>query len=171
MSFFELAKERYSLRAFDGRPVEPEALQKILEAGRIAPTAKNSQPFKVYVLQSEDALEKANRLSKCIYGSTTVLMVCELTDVMWQNPFDEGVDMGEVDTSIVTTHMMLEAQDLGIGSCWVGLFSPSQAKAVFELPENENPVALLPLGYPKEGAAPADRHTQRKPLEELVEYK
>lgn len=171
MAFLDLAKERYSLRAFDGRPVEPEALKTILEAGRIAPTATNAQPVKVYVLQSPEALETINGLTRCIYGASTVLLVAEITDKMWQNPLEPGVDAGEVDAAIVATHIMLQAKELGVDSLWVGFFPPTKTKEAFHLPENENPVLLMPLGYPKEGAGPADRHTQRISLEDFAEFK
>lgn len=169
MTFMELAKARYSLRKFDGRPVDPEALKTILEAGRIAPTATNAQPVKVYVIQSEEALAKMNALTRCVYGASTVLLVCEKTDVMWKNPLEEGVDAGELDASIVTTHMMLQAKELGVDSLWVGFFPPTKTKEAFGLPDNENPVIVMPLGYPAEGAEPAARHFERIPMDAFEE--
>ncbi|MBR1810624.1 MAG: nitroreductase family protein [Clostridia bacterium] len=170
MDFLTLATARYSVRKFSDQPVETEKLNKILEAGKIAPTAKNNQPQKIYVLQSADALEKVNGLTKCIYGAKTVLLCAYDKNQVWSNPLETVETAGEVDVSIVATHMMLQAQELGIGSCWVGLFPPQKTREVFGLPENEVPVLLLPLGYPADGAAPSERHTRRKTLTETVKY-
>ena len=168
MTFMELAKARYSVRSFDPRPIEEEKLAKILEAGNIAPTAKNSQSQRIYVLRSEEALEKVRGLTKCHYGAPVVLLIAYDRDVQFKNPFEEGVSSGQQDASIVATHIMLEAWELGIGSCWVNLFAPTQTAKAFGLPENEVPVLLLPIGYPAEDAAPSERHALVRPLDETV---
>ena len=159
MSFLELAKSRYSVRDFSDKPVELEKLDLILEAGKIAPTAKNNQPQKVYVVQSEEGIAKLNELTRCIYGAKTVILVCKDTELEWNNPLEEGITSGDTDVGIVVTHMMLEAWELGIASCWVGFFPPTETQKAFDLPENEIPVALLPIGYAAEGVEPAPRHT------------
>lgn len=169
MDFLKLAAERYSVRKFDGRQVEPEALAKILQAGHLAPTAKNLQPQKVFVLQSPDALEKISNCTTCHFHAPTVLMICHDTDVAWERPFD-GKRSGDIDASIVTTHMMLEAAALGLGTTWVMYFDADKAIKEFELPANIVPTALLPLGYPAADAAPAPRHTEFRPEAELVSY-
>ena len=168
MSFFELAKSRYSVRKFLSRPIEQEKLDRIIESGRIAPTAKNNQPQKVYILRSEEALEKINGLTPCVYGAPIVLMVCYDFNVAWHNSYRRAYDSGEIDSSIVCTHMMLEAWDLGIGSCWVGMFSDKEVAEAFSLPENIKPVALMPLGYPAPDAAPSLKHDTFRPKEETV---
>ncbi|MDO4493128.1 MAG: nitroreductase family protein [Clostridia bacterium] len=163
MSFTELAKSRYSVRAFSPKPVEREKLEKIVEAGRIAPTAKNQQPQKVWIAQSPEALEKLNAVSPCIYGATTVLVVGYDKERMWVHPDHEEIHSGYVDASIVLTHMMLEAADQGLGTCWVARFDPYEAEKALGLPENIRLVALMPVGYPAEGAAPSPRHESFRP--------
>ena len=169
MEFMELAAARYSVRKFDARPVEPEKLEKILKAGQIAPTAKNQQPQKVFVIRSPEALEKLGECTRCVYGAGTVLLICNDENESWKRPFD-GKDSGDVDTSIVLTHMMLEAWELGVGSVWVMFFDADKLRNAFALPENLTPVSLLPIGYAAPDAAPSPRHAESKPLSELVSY-
>lgn len=170
MDFMKLAKERFSVRKFTDKPVEQEQLDVILEAGRVAPTAHNNQPQKIYVLQSEEALEKINGLCRCIFGAKTVLMITNDKSLEWQNPLEEGVYAGVEDVSIVATHMMLAAWELGIGSCWVNYFAPSEIAKAFNIPDNEQLVLLLPLGYAAEGATPAPLHEASRDLKEMVQY-
>lgn len=171
MEFLELAKERYSCRKFSPKPIEPEKLAKILEAGNIAPTAVNFQPQKIYILQSDEAIAKVNSLCKCIYGAKTVLLFAYDSNHDWKNPTEEGIHSGEQDISIVATHIMLEACELGISSCWVNLFSNSKLAATFNLPESERVVLLMPLGYADETSKPHPKwHYEKKELSETVTY-
>ncbi len=169
----ELMKQRYSVRDYDPRQVEPEKLARVLEAGRIAPTAKNLQPWRCHVLQSPEALEKIRGLTRCAFNAPLVLMITVNTDEEWHNAFEPEIRAGYVDAAIVATHMMLEATALGLGTCWVGYFPPTKAKEIFELPEAEFPVLLMPLGYPGSGAAaaPSPRHAERKALMDLVTFR
>lgn len=116
MTFLELAKERYSVRKFSGKKVEDDKLDLILEAGRIAPTAKNFQPQKTLVVRSEEGIKTLNEQTPCVYGATTALIVCGDTKTAWVNEQDGHNSVFE-DASIVATHMMLEAWELGVGSC------------------------------------------------------
>lgn len=167
MDFLELASSRFSARKFSSRMVEEDKLINILSAGRVAPTAKNNQPQQVYVLQSKDNLERINKVSPCIYGASTVLMVCSNTDICWSSE-DKLYSSAEMDASIVCTHMMLEAKDLGIDSCWVLRFDRILAKELFNLPKNIEPFCLLPIGYSEENCEPNDRHFDRKQLQDTV---
>ncbi len=169
MDFMELAAARYSVRKFDDRPIEQEKLDKILHAGLIAPTAKNQQPQRVFVLRSAEAIEKLKTCTQCVYGAGTALLVCYDVGESWKRPFD-GKDSGDVDTSIVLTHMMLEAWELGIGSVWVMFFDAAKLREAFSLPENLVPVSLMPIGYPAPDAAPSPRHTESRPESDLVSY-
>jgi len=169
MDFLKLAAERYSVRKFAGRQVEPDALEKILQAGHLAPTAKNLQPQKIFVLQSSEALEKIKNCTACHFNAPTVLLICHDTEVEWERPFD-GKRSGDIDASIVTTHMMLEAAALGLGTTWVMWFDADKVIEEFQLPANIVPTALLPLGYPADDAVPAARHTQFRDAKELVSY-
>ena len=168
MSFMDLAKERYSVRAFSDRAVEQDKLDKIIEAGLIAPTAKNQQPLRIYVMKSPEAMDKMNALTRCIYGAPVALLVCYNEEEAWHSPFNAEYDAGEMDATIALTHMMLEAWEEGIGSCWVGLFDHNEAAKAFNLPPEIKPVAIMPLGYTAEGCGPSPRHEVSRPKDELV---
>lgn len=170
MSILELIRERYSVRDYLDRQIEPEKLAAVLEAGRLAPTAKNQQPWRAYVLCSEEALAKVRGLTRCAFNAPAVIMLTVDETASWHNAFEPEVDAGDVDAAIVCTHMVLEAAAQGLGTCYVGYFPPTETKKAFALPESERPVLLLPIGYPAEGSAPSDRHAKRKDLRELVKF-
>ena len=117
MDFLELAKGRYSVRSFLDKKVEAEKIAKILFAANVAPTACNNQPQKIYILQSEEALSKLSSVCKYTFGAKTIFLLCYDENLAWQNPLTKGYNSGETDVSIVCTHMMLEAHNLGLGSC------------------------------------------------------
>ena len=167
MELLELLKERYSVRNFADIPVEQEKLDKIIAAGMAAPSAKNFQPVKVYVLKSEEAIQKIRSVTRCAYNAPVVFMIAVDKNKEWHNDLEEGITSGAQDASIVCDHMMLEAASLGLGSVWVGWFAPSKAHEAFELPENEQVVMLLPVGYAAETSVPAPNHTKRIPREEM----
>lgn len=169
MEFNELVKNRYSCKKFDGRPVEQAQLNAILEAGRLAPTAKNLQEQKIYVAQSEEALAKIDKITPCRYGAATVLIVGYDTSNVFTYP-GEKRNSGIEDASIVATHMLLAAKANGVDSCWINFFDPEIAAKEFDLPENEEILMLLDLGYPADGTGPLANHSSRKELEETVKY-
>ena len=170
MDFCELARERFSVRKFDSRPIEDEKLQKVLETGLIAPTAKNYQPFRIYVIKSEEAIAKIKEVTNCTYGAPVVLMYTYDLAEEWLNPLDPSCTSGQQDTSIVATHVMMQAADLGLGTCWVNMFDPTLAAELFDIPETEIPLLLMPIGYASEEAEPSVNHTTKRPNEELVFY-
>ena len=167
MEFDKVIRERCSIRRFTDRQVEKEKLDKILEAGNLAPTAKNNQPQRIYVIQSEEGLNKIDEISKCRYHAPTVLIICsDLNEVY----FDEaGGDTADIDASIVTTHMMLEATNQGVDNIWIDLFDHIKIKEILNLEENIKPVAMMPLGY-RDNIGPSPLHNQRKNIEETVTY-
>lgn len=167
MDFIELATSRYSVRDFSPKPVEEEKIAKILEAARVAPTAVNFQPQKLYVVKSPEAVAKLAAI-RPLFGAPMAVIVCYDDTLSWKNSRDGGHDSGEVDAAIVTTHMMLQAWELGIGSCWMGAFSPAAVSEAFGIPANEHPVAVLPLGYPAATCKPAERHFTYRPDDETV---
>ena len=169
MDFQSLSAARYSLRKFSSQPVEQEKLDLILEAARSAPTAHNNQPQRVFVLRSPEALEKADACTAAHFHPPVILVVAYDPSVSWKRETD-GKDHGEIDATIVATQMMLQAADLGLGTTYVGKFEPEKLLAAFPEMKGTTPIALLPLGYPAEGAHPARLHTDRKPMEELVKY-
>lgn len=168
MSFAQLIKQRYSVRKYDARPVEPEKLVAILEAGRLAPTAVNYQPQRILVVQGED-MEKMKGCSPCIYGAPVAIVVCYDKQVSWKSR--TGREIGDVDGGIVLTQMMYQAEELGIGSLIVGIYKEPLLRERFCIPENLEIVALLMLGYAAEDCEPHPQfHASRKPLEETVFY-
>lgn len=169
MDFEKLCEERYSLRKFDTRPVEREKLDLILEAGRSAPTAHNNQPQRIFVLQSPEALEKADACMGCHFHPPVVIAVGYDPAESWHREHD-GKDHGEIDAAIAVTQMMLQAAELGLGTTYVGMFRPADLLAAFPEMAGLNMIAMLPLGYPAEGAHPAKLHAMRKPVEDLVRY-
>ena len=168
MNFMELAKTRYSVRKFDDRPIEKETLDLILEAGNVAPTGCNYQPQRIYVVQSEEKIAKLNELSRCIFGAKTVLLFTYNKDEDWKNPLENGVHSGVQDVSIVATHIMLEAWELGVGTCWVNYFANSRLEKELGLPENECAVLLMPMGSPAEDSVPLKLHDELKNIDETV---
>lgn len=170
MEFKDVIRERFSVRDYADRPIEPEKLAAILEAGRIAPTAANRQPQRIYVIQSGEGLEKIRALTRCAFNAPAVLLFAVDEAEQWKSPLEPGFTSGHQDVSIVATHMMLAAWDLGIGSCWVNFFPNTEAAQAFSLPETEKAVLLLPIGYPAQGAAPAPMHAKKKDMDQLVKY-
>ena len=166
-TFLELSKSRYSVRSFKPQPIEPDKLAQVLEAGRIAPTACNNQPQRIKVITDANGLAKVDGCTPCRFGAPTVLLICYDKAVCWKRKFD-GATSGEVDASIVTTHLMLAASDAGLGACWVMYFDPAKAVELFELPETIVPVAFLPIGYPAADAKPADGHSRKFALDKII---
>ncbi|GHU82976.1 nitroreductase [Clostridia bacterium] len=167
MSFSELARDRYSVRSFKQQPIEDEKLAVILEAGRIAPTACNYQPQRIKVVMGDD-LAKIDTASPCRFGAPTVLVVCYDNTVSAKRSSFDNKELGEIDASIVTTHLMLAAHEQGLGSCWVAHFDPAKVSEIFALPDNIVPIALLPIGYPADDAKPAAIHTTKNKLEDIL---
>lgn len=170
MTFLELAKERYSVRSFKDTPIEDEKMAAILEAGKVAPTACNNQPQKIYVVKNEENRAKLAGICKCTFDAPVILVVAYDKDRDWKNKRMPGYSSGETDASIVCTHMMLEAWELGIGSCWVGMFSSDEVVETLGLPKNVCVSALLPIGYPAEGVEPLNLHSIYRTDEDMVTY-
>ena len=167
MELEEVIRKRTSVRKFSDQKLEQEKLEKILEAGRLAPTAKDIQPVKVFVVQSEEGLEKINQVSRCIYGARTVLIVCGNEEAAYHKG---DYSTYEMDSCIVATHMMLEATNLGVDNIWVESFDTDMMKKEFHLPKELSPICLLPLGYQAEDCPMNPLHDKRKNLAEMVEY-
>ena len=171
MTFFDLASKRYSERYFDSRPVEQEKIDKILEAGRVSPTACNYQPQRIYVIQSEAALKKARSIRVSHFNAPLLILVCYDAETAWSNPRDrlyENYCSGEQDATIVATTMMYEAEELGVHSVWLRGFDSQEVADAFNLPKNIVPVMMFAFGYPSDKTKPSPWHFQRKPIEEIV---
>lgn len=169
MEFSELIRERYSCKKYDGRQISKEQLNEILEAGRVAPTAKNLQEQHIYVVQSEEGLAKIDKITPCRYGAPTVLVVAFDKNNVFVYP-GEKRDSGVEDASIVATHLMLAAKNAGVESCWLNFFDPDAAAKELGLPENEEVLMLLDLGFAAEGQGPLANHGSRKELSSTVSY-
>ena len=169
MEFKEVVKNRSSCKKFSARQVEGEKLTAILEAGRLAPTAKNLQEQHVYVVQSNEALARVDAITPCRYGAPTVLVVAYDKNNVFTYPGGKR-DSGVEDATIVATHMILAAADEGVDSCWVNFLDPEKLAEALGLPENEEVLMAMDLGYAAEGAGPLPNHTNRKRLEQTVSY-
>ncbi|MBQ4177802.1 MAG: nitroreductase family protein [Lachnospiraceae bacterium] len=168
-SFLELAEARYSCKKFSDRAISDEDLNYILEAGRLAPTAKNLQPQHIYVMRSAEALEQIDRLTPCRYGAPTVLIVAFDKNNVFTYPGGKR-DSGIEDATIVATHMILAAYNEGVDSCWINFLDPEKMAEVLGLPENEEVLMAMDLGYAAEDAGPLPNHSNRKDLTETVSY-
>lgn len=170
MSFLRLAKDqRYSVRKFKDQAIEKEKLDLILEAGRIAPTAANFQPQRILVIEAATAREKLKQCTSWHFDAPVALMICYDKTTCWKNKTN-GTIGGDVDASIVTTHMMLQAAELGLGTTWVGAFDHQKARELFDIPDYLVPVALLPIGYPADGVEPHPWHFKRFDIGHTVFY-
>ncbi len=169
MEFKEVVKERFSCKKFGPRQVGNDVIKAILEAGRLAPTAKNLQEQHVYVLQSAESLAAVDKHTPCRYGAPTVLLVAFDKNNVFTYPGGQRTS-GVEDASIVATHLVLAAADEGVDSCWVNFFDPDKLAAELGLPENEEILMLLDLGYGAQGAQPLPNHSSRKPLSETVTW-
>lgn len=170
MEFLELAKQRYSERFFDSRPVEQDKLDKILETGRVAPTACNYQPQHFYLIRSAEGLEKLKAVTPFHYNVPLMVLVCYDMRTVWTNPADsyyQNYNSGEQDASIAATSMMFEAEDLGVHTIWIRGFDSKTVVDTFGLPEYMIPVLMLGMGYPNEKAKANAWHYKRKPVEEF----
>lgn len=169
MDFITLAKQRHSVRQYTAQPVEPDKLDKILEAAHVAPTAANLQPVRLLVVQSAEGLAKLNKAAN-LYGAPLAILVCADRDKAWVRPFD-GKQTGDIDASILTDHMMLQATELGLGSVWICYFKPDVIRQEFALPANWEPINLLAVGYSAAPPSDTERFSQaRIPLQQLVSY-
>lgn len=169
MDFEQLIDARYSVRNFKAEHLPQAVIDKIIAAGHKAPTGCNYQPQRILVLNTDASIEKLKGCTKCHFNAPTALLVCHNRDESWKRVYD-GALSSPVDATIVTTYMMLAAQNEGVGSCWVMHFNPTAMREQFNIPDHIEPVALLVLGYPSDNAQPIDMHFAFRPMEETVFY-
>jgi len=170
MNFDEIIENRYSVRKFKDEKVSEELIEKVLETGRIAPSAGNEQPTVVFVLD-EDKIKKLEehpnaKIHPVVFRTKQVLLICYDKNIEMKRPHDDFT-FGIVDSSITTTYMMLKISELGLGSTWIGLFHPKLIKEILELPENYEVSSMLAFGYLVEDSRPSKLHNERKPMEEF----
>ena len=169
MDFEKIITDRYSVRKFEDKHLEKDAIDKILNAAHLAPTGCNYQPQRILVINTDKSIEKLKDCTKCHFDAPCAMLVCYNKEETWKRPYDDALS-APVDASIVTTFMMLEAQNLGIGTCWVMHFNPEKMREAFNIPDNFVPAALLVMGYPHPQAKPIEMHFKYRPLDEVVFY-
>ena len=165
--FLELARDRYSCRSFSEAPVEAEKVQALVDAAIAAPTAVDKQPWHLWVVEDPEAVARLSAFTRFGFGARVILMLGARPDEAWVRKYD-GRNFADVDASIVGTHIMLAAHDLGLGTTWVGHFDAPAVKEAFPETADYDLVALFPIGYPAPDAEPSPRHAERRPAEELV---
>lgn len=166
MEFDELILKRYSVRAYRNDPIEEQKLHKVLEAARLAPTAANQQPIQVIVIHTVGRQEELKRIYRREWFTQAplIICVCGIASQAWVR--HDGACYVQVDAAIVMDYMILQATDLGLGTCWIGAFDPQAAREILGLPEGVEPLLFTPLGYPADQLL----DKERKNLLELVRY-
>jgi nitroreductase len=169
MDFKELVNIRYSVRKYSNKAIDSKTLECILESARKAPSAVNLQPYKIYVIQSDSMLKK---IKDCYHRdwfklAPLVLVITGLHNEAWKRKADNK-DHTDIDAAILIDHITLQAADLGLGSCWVCNFDTRAVSNLLELNSNEEPIALLPLGYPNDDNIPSKK---RKEINDIVIWK
>jgi nitroreductase len=169
MTFRELIKTRESIRSYDeNRPVPKEILLKIADAGRLAPSANNRQPWSFIIVSSREMLEKVRPCYQKVWFQKAphILIVKGSPSKAWVRNYD-GYNSLEADLSIAMTHIILAAEAEGVGACWIAAFDPYILRKALELKGDEIPYCLTPLGYPEKGyVRPGNK--KRKSLEEVT---
>lgn len=170
MDFFNLAKKRYSCRNYDSKPVEQEKLDMVLEAGRIAPSAANLQPWHFLIVRQKENLNKIGKVypRDWFMKAPCVIIICGDHNKSWKRK--DNKDHCDIDVAITTDHMTLQAAELGLGTCWICNFDAELCKKLFQLPANIEPIVILPLGYPLDTSDPERHGSQRKPMSKILSY-
>lgn len=168
-SFLDLAKERFSCRKLTAREIEPEKIDRILQATISAPTAKNIQPYKIWKVTSKAAKEKIQQVAKFpfVKESAIIFVIGAKKDTAFVRPFDNK-NYFEIDAAIVATHLMLAVQDEGLGSTWVGYFDAPKLQELLPEMQGYDLIAIFPVGYPADDAKPSNRHEERRAISAAV---
>jgi len=171
MEYSELILNRESIRNYDpNQPVPEKILKKILEAGRLAPSAKNNQPWKFLLISSSPLLEKVKTSYQrdWFQDAPQILVIIGMKDQAWVRGYD-GYNSVETDVSIAMTHIILAAENEGVGTCWIAAYNPIVLKEALNRSENEQIFGMTPIGYPKHGFQKT-HVKKRKSLEDIIEF-
>lgn len=166
MSYSDLTRARYSCRHYTCEPVSERDLEAIVEAGRIAPSAHNNHPTRIVVCDTDEKRAKAARAAHrfasdgSVFGAPLVIVVCAVEGDCWVRR-DDGMSAGLIDSSIVCDQMMMQATELGLGTCWVCMFDPEVAREEFGLPEGMLPVSMLTVGHASDVIADPEKRAAR----------
>ena len=171
MTFIELAKQRYSCRNYDPRPVEQDKLDLVLEAGRIAPSAANHQPWHFIVIQEKENLSKIHEVyhREWFREAPCVMVICGDHEQSWIRKYD-GKDHCDIDIAIAVDHMTLQATELGLATCWICHFDKEKTVDTLNLPSNLEPIVILPLGYPLDRPDLSRHDNKRKSIRDIVSF-
>ncbi|MCD4747117.1 MAG: nitroreductase family protein [Bacteroidales bacterium] len=170
MSFIEIAKKRYSVRKYKNKPVEEYKIKQVLEAGRIAPSAVNYQPWYFIVVRDK---KKHDDVASFYHRdwfkkAPVIIIICGDHKQAWKRA--DGKDYCDIDVAIAIDHMTLTAADIGLGTCWVCNFDSIKCSEYFKLPPYIEPIAMLPLGYPEDKADINRFSSKRKDLDNIVHW-
>ena len=172
MDILKAIKERQSVRGYLDKTIPKEVLDRVLETARLAPTAANKQPFKLILVtdkQTKSKLVRASREQTFIAEAPIVVVGCAFSEESYQNIGGTRTSE-EIDLSIVFDHLMLQAAEEGLGTCWIGAFDEEKVKAILNIPSNVKVIGLTPLGYPSGKESKSGKHLERKPLSKIVLY-
>lgn len=169
MTFSQLAKERFSCRKFKPNKVEQDKIDTILNAAVVAPTAVNKQPQRILVLTDDDKLKSLKDCTRFDFDAPLCFVICAQRDCAWTRRYDDKSSY-ETDAAIITTHMMLQAQDIGLGTTWVMSFNPIKAREILNIPDDYEILYFLPTGYPAEDVQINALHDTFIDMDEMVKY-
>ncbi len=166
MNFLDLVKKRYSVRSYLPRAIEADKMNYIMECVRLAPSAVNFQPWHFSIVTDSEKLLKLKSAyaREWIESVPCIIVACVDHREAWHRKAD-GKDHSDIDISIAVEHLCLAAAEQGLGTCWVCNFDVPRCREVMNLPENWEPVVLIPIGYATEDDIPEKR---RKTLDEIV---
>jgi nitroreductase len=168
MDFYDVIRKRKSVRKYKSEPIPDEVLNRVLEAGRIAPSAKNIQPWHFIIIKDKRIKRKVAEASRGQYwmaDADMILCGCALEKIAWGR-MGGYMSSFAVDLAIALDHIILASANEGLGTCWIGAFDEKAVKGILSVPDDVKIVALTPIGYPAE--EPKDRG--RKNLKEIVSY-
>ncbi len=166
MDIYEVIKKRRSVRSYKPDPVKEEKIHRLLEAARLAPSAANRQPLCFVVVKDENTrlqLKKAYD-EKWFYTAPLIICACYIPEKAWKR--GDGKNYADIDAVIAMDHLIMAATAEGLATCWIAAFKPQFVKSILNLPAGIEPVAMTPVGYPREMPEP----TYRKPMEEMVTF-
>ena len=168
MNVLELMKQRCSIRLFQDRPIEKDKLLYVLEAARVAPSACNYQAWRMIVVEDKALIRRIAPDWVPESKAPAVIVACGDHRHAWRRR--DGKGHSDIDVTIAVDHLTLAAAEVGLGTCWICAFDAYQCGAVLELPYQQEPAILVPIGYPAESKDPNRHQTERKPLEQLVSW-
>ena len=170
MNFIEIAKSRFSVRSYKSAPIEENKLALVLEAFRVAPSAVNFQPWHLLILKNNDSKEKIYEAypREWLKTAPIIMVACCDHSLSWKR--SDGKDHADIDISIAVDHLSLQATELGLGTCWVCNFNVAVLKNNLDLPENIEPIVIIPLGYPTDKPDIGRHDSKRKPISDFVHF-